>query len=380
MNFNEILLNENIIQALKLENITTPTPIQEKIIPNFTNYGNVIIQSQTGSGKTYSYLLPIYQSLAEKQEKNVQVLIVLPTRELCMQVHNQVQILSKNSGLGLKSVAIFGNANIQNQIEKLKEKPQIVIGTTDRILELINKKKLSVHNVKHLIVDEADKLLDEKNIISLLNIKKKLLRDVKITLVSAFFNAKSLDNVNQISNNFELLKIEENLIPDTITHLFLVCDSRNKLENLRKIIAIEKSNKNLVFINKLNEINVAVDKLNYHKLTCNGIHSDTLKEERKRQLENFKNGKFKVLVCTDVASRGLQINNIEYVFSLTISENPIDYLHRCGRTGRNGNKGTSICFVTKNELKYITKYSNKFNIKFKEIKLKNGQVNTIDNI
>ena len=375
MDFTSLGLSETLINALAKSGITQPTEAQERCIPLILEGKDVILQSQTGSGKTLSYLLPIYQRQAELIEKGAQVIVIVPTRELAMQVHHEVQLLSKNSGIALHSAVLFGNVNINSQIERLREKPHIIIGTTDRVLALIQKKKVPAHTVKTFIVDEADKLLDKQAIASLKAVRKTCMKQTQMVFVSATYISQNITEALSMASEAQLVQTEaKDEIPPTISHKYLVCDRRDKLDNVRRLIRILNPEKSMIFINDLSEINLAVEKLQYHDLDCACIHSESSKEERKTNLMAFKEGRLKHLVCTDLGARGLHIDDIPCIFHVNIAEEPTDYLHRAGRTGRNGAEGTSICFITENELQNLQKYRSKYGIQFEEIATREGKL------
>lgn len=375
MDFKTLGLTENIIKGLEKENITEPTTAQEKAIPTILEGKNLIMQSETGSGKTLAYLLPLYAKQVEPIQKGLQAIILVPTHELAMQVHHQVQSLSKDSGVLLKSAVIIGKVNIKTQIEKLKQKPHIVIGTCDRILELIKKKKITAHTVKTFVVDEADKMLDKHSLKGVQAVRKTLMRDTQTVLVSATIPDKVLGPAQSLATSAELIKTAETYhIPENIRHMYVVCEKRDKLETLRKLLSTIKPSQSIIFINGTEEIELACEKLKYHKLDCGCIHGKSTKQQRQKSLTQFANGDLKYLVATDIASRGLHIENINTVFSVNISDNPMDYLHRAGRVGRNGKTGTSICIATKNELQFLKKYQNKFGIEMMQIKMQNGEI------
>ena len=375
MNFENIGINEKIIAGLAIENITVPTNAQEQAIPLILQGKDVVLQSQTGSGKTLAYLLPIYQIQPEEIKKGTQVVVIVPTRELAMQVHHQVQSLSLNAGIALKSTVLFGNVNINSQIEKLREKPQVVIGTSDRILALIKKKKLDAHTVKTLIVDEADKLVDKQSIDGIKAVRKTFMRDTQLVFVSATFGMKNLEDIKVMAPNYNFVKTQTKYqIPPNIAHYYIECDKRDKLDTLRKLMFILKPTKGIAFINQLSEMYIATQKLNFHKLECAGIHSDSLKEERQKRLLDFSTGKLKLLLATDLASRGLHVEDVTCVFSVSTAEDPVDYLHRAGRTGRNDSEGMSICLISPVEMQFIERYESKFHIDIKKIRMRNGEI------
>ncbi|WP_312644053.1 DEAD/DEAH box helicase [Hydrogenoanaerobacterium sp.] len=374
MNFKALGLNDALVQALAAQQIKEPTTIQGMAIPKLMANKNVIIQSETGSGKTLAYLLPLYAKQTEPN-KTMQMLVLVPTQELAMQVHRQVEILAENSGIPLKSVVIFGDVNIKGQIEKLRDKPQVIIGTCGRINELIQKKKITAHTVQTVVIDEADKMLDKQNIEGVKAIRKAVMRDTQVVLVSASISAKTLEQAGAIAKDTELVKTTETYkIPENIQHLYTVVQSRDKLETLRKLISIIQPQRALVFINKPEETEVAAAKLKYHKLNVSYIHGTSAKQERQKAIADFSAGKVSLLIATDIAARGLHIAEVSTVFSLSISDDPMDYLHRSGRAGRGETEGLSVSIVTEQELPLIRKYQRTFSIVMTEIALREGRI------
>lgn len=374
MTFQELGLNESIIKGLELQGIDTPTTVQEQSVSKILENRNLIIQSETGSGKTLAYLLPIF----EREDPSVRIMhaiIVVPTHELAIQVHRQVEMLSKNSGIALKSAVIFGGVNIKSQIEVLREKPQIIIGTTGRIIELIRQKKISAHTIKTIVIDEADKMLSIDNIDRIKTIVKSVMRDTQIVMVSASVSAQAINLAKEIAKNSEIIKTTKALkIPENIQHKYIVVEERDKIDTLRKLIYILKPNRAMAFINNATEIDIATQKLKYHQLKADCIQGASSKEQRNKALTNFAEGKLQLLIATDIASRGLHIEDVEIIFSVSISEDPLDYLHRSGRTGRGNSNGLSISIISKRDLPIIKICQSTFGISMTEIKMSHGEI------
>lgn len=378
MDFKMLELSENIIKGLELQAITQPTQVQTLAIPAIAENKNVLIQSETGSGKTLTYLLPIYAKQLESIPKGMQAIILVPTKELAMQIHNQVELLSKNSGIALKSMPLFGDVNIKGQILKLKEKPQLIIGTSGRILELIQKKNISAHTIQTIVLDEADKLLVKSNMESIKAIRKSVMRDTQVVLLSASISEQTLATAQELTTNLQVIKTSDSLsIPASITHQFLVIPQSEKIDALRKLINILKPQRSLIFMNQLDEVETATQKMKSYQYKIDCIHSSNKKQDRKRMLNELKNGTLQYLITTDLLARGLDIDGISTVFSLNLSEDPVDYLHRCGRTGRKGNEGTSICIVSEEELALLKRYRNKFSISMTQIAVIKGTLVTL---
>lgn len=375
MNFTELGLSQALVEGLSTLEITQPTAVQQAALPQLLNGKDMILQSQTGSGKTLAYLLPLYQRQGETVEKGAQAIILVPTRELAMQVHKTVQDFSKASGIDLQSIALFANVNIQSQIEKLRDKPQIIIGTADRILALIEKRKIPAHLVKTLIIDEADRLTDKFNWKTLQAVRKTLMKYTQVVFASATFSPDSVERIRTMAPTAVLSQttVQEE-IPENITHMALVTRQKEKLEKLRKLIGIVQPTRSIIFINKLEEIEIAVEKLQYHKLSCACVHSESTKEERQLRLQAFKEGKLQHLVCTDLMARGLHVDDVPCVFHVDIAENPADYLHRAGRAGRNGAPALSISICEPHELQYLTKCRSRYGIKIEAIDMYEGRI------
>jgi ATP-dependent RNA helicase DeaD len=362
MLFDELGLNINLIDGLKKENITVPTEIQEKVIPLALKNKDIIGQSQTGSGKTLAYLLPIFQNI-ESKKREMQTIILAPTHELVVQIDKVIKALAEDSMLSITSLAIIGDVNIKRQVEKLREKPHIIVGSTGRILELIKMKKISAHTIKTIVIDEGDRLLDEKNIGAVKDIIKTTLRDRQLMLFSATIDAGVINTAEGLMKTPEVLKVEDNIsVNPNIEHMYVLTELRDKIEMLRKVIAAEKPSKAIVFINKTDETEITTLKLQYHHFKAYGLHGKATKEERQKAMEDFRSGRLQLLVASDLAARGLDIKDVTHIINLDLPAHSKDYLHRVGRTGRANESGKAISIVTQTELSLIKKYEKEFNI------------------
>ncbi|QGU95981.1 DEAD/DEAH box helicase [Clostridium bovifaecis] len=360
--FDKLGLNSNLIKGLYKEGIKNPTAIQEKAIPLSLENKDIIGQSETGSGKTLAYLLPMFQKI-DSSKREMQAIILAPTHELVMQIDKQIKSLSLNSEISITSAPIIGEANIKRQIEKLKEKPHIIVGSSGRILKLIKDRKISAHTVKTIVIDEGDKLLDEKNLGTVKDIIKTTMKDRQLMLFSATINERTLDISKNLMKDPEIIKIEsKELVNPNINHMSFLSEQRDKIEVLRKLIAAIKPERAIIFINRSEEIDITTSKLKYHNLKVDAIYGSAVKEERQRALEGFRSGKIQLLVASDLAARGLDIKDVTHIFNLDLPEDPKEYLHRVGRTGRAGKEGTAISIVSERELPLIDKYKRTFNI------------------
>lgn len=372
--FDKLGIISNLIEGLKKEGINEPTPIQEKTIPFILENKDVIGQSQTGSGKTLAYLLPLFQRI-DNSKREMQAIILAPTHELVMQIDKQIKLLSQNSELPVTSTTIIGDVNITRQMEKLKEKPHIIVGSAGRILELIKKRKINSQTVKTIVIDEGDLLLDINNLIRVKDVIKTTMKDRQLLLFSATINDKTLGIAKNLMKDPEIVRIEETrILNPNISHLYFLAEQRDKIEVLRKLVASIKPEKGIVFINKADEIQITTAKLNYHHIESYSLYGTASKEDRKNALEGFRSGKYQLLIASDLAARGLDITDVTHIFNLDLPENSKEYLHRVGRTSRAGKSGTAISIIAPNELKLIKRYENDFNIKIKPKEIYEGVI------
>ncbi|MCY6482952.1 DEAD/DEAH box helicase [Clostridium aestuarii] len=380
ISFDKLELNSNLIEGLKKEGINAPTDIQSKSIPLALENKDIIGQSETGSGKTLAYLLPIFQKI-NSEKKEMQAIILAPTHELVMQIDRQIKLLSENSGANITSTTIIGEVNVKRQIEKLKQKPHIIVGSTGRILQLIKKKKISAHTIKTIVIDEGDKLLDKNNLNSVKDVIKTTMRDRQLMVFSATINENTINIAKTLMKEAEVIKIKDKkMVNPDINHMYICTEQRDKIEILRKLIAAIKPEKAIVFLNKSDEIDITTSKLQHHKIKAYALYGAAEKEDRKKALNGFRSGKYQVLIASDVAARGLDIKGVTHIFNLDLPEKSTEYLHRVGRTGRSGELGIAISIVTQKEISLIRKYEKDFNIKIKAKKVFKGTLLDADKV
>lgn len=374
-NFEVLGIIPTLDAALKKENIVIPTDIQQKVIPEALKNKDLIARSETGSGKTLAYLLPLFQKV-NALAKEMQAIILVPTHELAIQILRQIERLSQNSEVKLTGEPIIGNVNIDRQIERLKSRPHIIVGSPGRILELIKKKKISAHTVKTIVLDEADRLMDDSNIDNVKAVIKTTLKERQLLAFSASISKEAEAKAAELMKEPVILRGEENLsVPDSIEHIYFVAEQRDKLEVLRKLTRILNPQKAIVFINNQgNETEISSEKLKYHGLKAASIHGATKKLERKKALDDFKSGKIQLLIASDIAARGLDIQGVTHIFNLNVPEDPKDYLHRAGRTGRKGNSGMAVSIATERELEFIKKLARVLKINISEKSMYEGKI------
>lgn len=379
MTFSELNIPKDLICALTERGIHNPTEVQAKSYKHICQGRDMIVSSSTGTGKTLAYLLPVLERI-DITSKSVQLLILVPTQELAVQVCEQAQILLDNLGSNASSLFLIGEGNINRQADALKEKPVIVAGTPSRVAQLIKMKKLKVHDVKTLVLDEADKLMDKTYYETVLSIRKSLMKRTQVLLFSASIDKKTIKLANDLTfkaivmNTTSDSKDATSLIPKSIKHIYIVTDRRERIETMRKIAKALNKDKTIVFINTKYDLDESLQKLLYHHYNAAALAGNIDKQAKKNALNGFKEGEINYLLCTDVAARGLQIDNIDTVINVNLPEDETEYLHRAGRCGRNGNEGLCISIITENELDKIKKYQKKFNINIVQKRLYNGKL------
>ena len=372
--FDKLGLDPSLVEGLKKQGITEPTGIQADSIQLALENKDIIGQSPTGSGKTLAFLLPIFQRI-DTGKREMQALILAPTHELVMQIEKEIRLLSESSGVAVTSAAIIGEVNIIRQIEKLREKPNIIVGTAGRVLELIKRRKINAQTVRTIVIDEGDRLLDEHNLGTVKDVIKTTLRDRQLMLYSATITERTLNTARELMKDPQVIRVEdEGEMSSSIEHIYLVAEQRDKIEVLRKLVASAKPERAIVFINNSEELRLATAKLQYHHLSACDISGNASKEERKKALEGFRKGDIKLLVASDLAARGLDIKGVTHIFNLDLPGDPKGYLHRAGRTGRMGEPGTSVFIVTEKEVPFVRRCERDFKIKIEEKIISRGEI------
>ncbi len=376
MSFQDLLNHSAMAQALEKQSITEPTAIQEQVIPLLMEGRDVIGQSHTGSGKTLAYLCPALLKI-NAEAKQAQVLVLAPTHELVMQIYRQAQQLIKDAELNIGAQSIIGEANINNQITKLKEKPQLIVGTPGRILDLIKKRKINCQTIKLVVIDEMDNLLDNTNEKTILDILKSMLRDRQLAAFSATASKHTVELLQQQMHEPAMvtIKTQAKMNPN-IDHFYLVSEQRDKFVQLRKLLHAldEEAERILIFMNDGPELDFLVDKLNYHKIRTYSLHGIVSKEERQKAMEDFRKGKIKVLVSSDLAARGLDIPDITHVINMDFPAEPNEYIHRAGRTARGTRTGQCYSLVNPRELAALRIYQREFEIQVAPVHLVKGKI------
>ena len=367
-------LDSRLVHALQALQFTELTPIQEKVYEPIKANRDLIARSHTGSGKTFAFLLPLFEKIDITKREN-QVLILAPTHELVVQIETQAKLLAEKSGIAVRSTTIIGGANVDKQIKKLKEKPQLIVGTAGRVLELIKKKKIMAHTIKTIVLDEADNLLDNTSFTTIEDIIKTTLRDRQLLTFSATLTDTTLQTATSLMTAPVLVtNSEQNVVNPNIEHGYLCVALREKFETLRKLLNAENPSRAIVFVNQNFAMNDIADKLNYHQHETFIIRGNVSKEQRKQALDQFRSGKIKLLISSDLSARGLDISEVTHIIHFDLPSQANEYLHRAGRTARGHNHGQSICILTPKELPTLKKYEKQLGIMFNELLVSKGEL------
>ncbi len=358
--FTDLGLNEGLIDGIKKLGFEQPSPIQAQTIPVALEGNDIIGLSQTGSGKTAAFGLPLLQSL-NLQDKAVQAIVICPTRELAMQVCDEIQRLA-SCLKGFYAVSVYGGAPIDRQIKALKKGVQLVVGTPGRLLDHIKRRTLKLGGVQLCVLDEADRMLDMGFREEMESILDNLPSERQTMFYSATMNKKVNGLIKAFSNNPQTIEVEKkSLTVDSIEQTYYEVRSRSKIEVLSRLLDMETEPKGIVFCNTKQMVEEASEVLSLRGYLADKIHGDITQSNRERVMKRFREGKVEILVATDVAARGLDIEEVGIVFNYDLPYDPEDYVHRIGRTGRAGKSGKSITFIYGRDihnLEAIERYTN----------------------
>ncbi len=366
-------LDKKLMAGLNKAGIKELTQIQKECLEPAVEGRNIIACSGTGTGKTFAYLLPVI--MRNLDNKSLHTVIVAPTKELCIQICSQINLISNNSKIPITAAAIFGGVNKQRQLQSLKGKPEIIVGTYQRIYELIKDRKIPAHLVKTLIFDEADRILNKDNMEDVILLRKCFMRDIQIMLFSATITAKTRTFAELLTEKYVNIFTNEKItIPTNIEHIYFVVDRREKIETVRKVIKALDAKHCMIFSNSQYDTEEITQKLEYHKYNAKCIHAKCDKNERRQIIDSFRNKKLDFLICSDIAARGLDFKNVNVVINIGIPEKTVDYLHRAGRCGRDGSKAVCASIITENELEIVKQIQKTFSVNMLQKKLYQGKV------
>ncbi len=346
--FGKIDVNKKVLQVLRTNNFNTPTPIQKQCIPEAVKEKDVVGIAQTGTGKTLAFVIPIVQNITKGKN---QALIVTPTRELAIQAAEMFGKIGRP--LGLNAVVLIGGDPIYQQIKKLKKSPDVIIATPGRLIDHLEKKTVKLDRIKIAVLDEADHMLD----IGFLPDVEKILAHTPSSRQTLLFSATMPSAIIKIISKHMRLPVRIEIAPSGtiasgITQELYVINKHSKRSLLEKILQ-ENKGKILVFLKTKNSVKKITEFLNSINQSAVEIHSDRSLHQRKKALNGFKEGKYRILAATDIAARGINVSNISLVINYDLPQNSEDYVHRVGRTARAGKKGKAISFVTPDQKRNV---------------------------
>lgn len=342
--FSQLGLCDELQQAIRDLGFESPSPIQALAIPTILEGNDIVGLSETGSGKTAAFTLPALQ-MVDRDDSVAQVLILSPTRELCVQVCEEVHRLGKHMQ-GLRAVPVYGGTPIERQITQLKRGAHIVVGTPGRLLDHLRRKTLKPATIKLAILDEADRMLDMGFREDMEDLLGALHADHQTLFFSATMNKQVQKLIQKFGNDPKEVSIKsQTKTVSTVSQSYYEVRNRSKVEVLTRIIDTSNPRLAVVFCNTKRSVDECTEALIARGYGADKLHGDITQQQRERTTRKFRDGKFEILVATDVAARGLDIDDVDAVFNYDIPQDPEDYVHRIGRTGRAGREGKAVSFV-----------------------------------
>ena len=370
--FASIGIAQDLETLLAQHGINQPSPVQAQTIPVILEGKDVVSKSQTGTGKTLAYLLPLLQSI-KNDIKGTQKLIIAPTQELAMQIVREAQRYGADRGIGVQG--LIGGAAVKRQIEKLREHPELVVGTPGRLKELITLKKLKMHNISTIVIDEADQVFQLGGVSDVEFVLKSALRDRQLIFLSA-----TIDEHTALLAKREMKEpVQIGIEPDRATaagleHYYFVEENRNKIDMLRRLVRQYKPDRAIVFVNATEDIGEVEAKMNHLGLPAAALYGDADKVTRSNVLAAFRNGKIQLLIASEVAARGLDIEGLPMVINYDPAYDSEHYVHRAGRTGRMGRSGIVLSIVDETQIFIMRKFARELGIELQERVLFGGKV------
>lgn len=367
MLFSSFKLSSQITKALQKNNFTKPTPIQEKVIPLVLFHNDVMAKAKTGSGKSASYILPILELWLKNRgegKAKIKALVLTPTRELTLQVAQAFETFGEFIEKKPKVVSVIGGESIGDQLYAIQQGCDILVATSGRFLDVLNKKQMNLSHIDYFVLDEADKMLNLGFAEELSLILKAIPHKRQNLLFSATYPAKMLSIASKITQNPIEISIEEEVpTVDSITQRAIEVNRENRGPLLRHLINSQKFKQVLVFMaNKRATDNIA-EKFKKRGYKAESFHGDLIQKDRRWTLDEFKAKKIDILFATDIAARGLDIEGVDVVVNFDLPRSPTDYIHRIGRTARAGKTGTAISFISHEDAEHFKIIEKKCQVK-----------------
>lgn len=346
--FNDLNLSQEMLAALSAKGFTAPSAIQALVIPEFLReQANIIGQAQTGTGKTAAFSIPILETM--QKDGTIKALVLTPTRELALQVCEEMYSLIGNKNL--RVAAVYGGASIEQQIKNIKKGCDIIVGTPGRVMDLLERKVLNFSNIDFFVLDEADEMLNMGFVEDIEQILQSTKEDKKMLFFSATMPKSILEIAKKYMGKYKILKVENKEMTTNLTEqIYYEVKEGDKFEALCRVLDFEQDFYGIIFCRTKIEVDEAVKRLKARGYATESLHGDITQSQRTKTLAEFKDKVINILVATDVAARGIDVNNLTHVINYSIPHEAESYVHRIGRTGRAGNKGIAITFVTPREM------------------------------
>jgi len=373
MTFAEIGVHPELVAALSKQGITEPTAIQIAAMPALLAGRDAYLNSETGTGKTLAYLLPIVSRL-DVQRDATQVVVLAPTHELAIQIQHQCADLVRNAGWPVRTLLLIGGTSAARQIDKLKTKPHVVVGSPGRIRELIGTRKLKTPAIACIVIDEADRLLLDESLPDVRAIIRAAPAGRQLVFVSATEQPGSAEAIATLAPDVIMLRTGAGPVNENIEHRYLVCEERDKPDILRKLLHAMPVGRAMVFVHRNATAEMVAAKLAHHKVPVANLHAAAEKRDRKQAMEDFRSGRALVLITSDVAARGLDIAGVANIVNFDVPTQSKAYLHRVGRTARAGAKGWATTLMTADEVRLVPRFESELGIVLHHVRLREGRV------
>lgn len=345
--FTDYKISNEILKALDALGYKEASDVQQRVIPEILQGKDVIVKSQTGSGKTAAFGIPLCEKINWDEQKP-QALVLTPTRELAIQVKEEVMSIGRFKRI--RTVAVFGKQPFSEQARELKQRTHVVVGTPGRVMDHIERGSLDTSNIKYLIIDEADEMLNMGFIDQVRDILRGLNQKRQSILLSATISPEILSLCNEYMNNPISIEIKaQKLITDNINHEIYRVNEQYKMEELNKVLIVEAPKTAVIFCKTKENVDKVFEALGRNRYSIGKIHGGMMQKERLEQMDRFKKGSFRILIATDVAARGIDVEGITHVINYDLPVEKEAYVHRIGRTGRAGAKGKALSLVNQYE-------------------------------
>ena len=377
MTFSELEVVPDLVAALAKQQILEPTAIQASAIPLLLAGKDAYLNAETGTGKTLAYLLPIFCRL-DLGLQATQAIVVAPTHELAIQIQRQCTDLSQHARWPVRTLLLIGGTPMDRQLEKLKKKPHLVVGSPGRILDLVRMGKIKSNAVRTVVIDEADRLLVRESLAEVRAIIRAAPGDRQLVFASATEQPESAEVIAALAPDLVMLQTAAAPVNENIEHLYVVCEARDKPDVLRSLIHALRPERAMVFVHRGDTAETVAAKLAHHKIPAADLHGAREKQDRKQAMEDFRHADVRVLIASDVGARGLDIPGITHVINLDAPSESKAYLHRVGRTARAGSRGQAVTLVTEDELRLIRRYEAELGIEIHAMRLREGRLVSSD--